>query len=319
MSILKRDEPTATIDDSQAATTTTTTSRTFTLPKIYTPLPSSHTTSTHEDPASYGITVFDAQPTSSTTSTTTHLDPKVTYLPPSFAPLATTTTQTHSSIPMETSSTTTTKSAPEAHSGLSGGQIAGIVIGSVFGGILALYILYVLCWNRRRRSTTIQVDSPSNGMEEKGKQQLYHVDDFDHELLGNDEDEQYNFVPYTDDQPIGLPRTQPQYNPQRVYSTTCIPNDPKEDFRSYYRTKSNPSSESSVSSDSSLQQRPYYGGFNPFYGPYMQPPAVIHGLGINTKESMSGASTPAVFMNRQFVTSPPPLQPTYNGTNSTPM
>lgn len=313
MNLLKRGDSStaamASIGDPQ--TTTTTTTRTYTLPKIYTPLSSKiepTPTTTLEDPGSYGITLFTPHSTESTQKTSI-LDPEVTGLPSLFTPLPA--TKSYVPLPTETAEVKNATSISSTHSGLSGGQIAGIVIGSVFGSFLVLYVFYVVCWNRRRaRATSYQGDSttPGTNIGEKNKQNLYHIDDFDRELM--DDEQQNNYTPYTDDdQPVGLPRTQPIYNPQRVYSTTCIPNNPKEDFRSYYRT-ARPVSSSSDSSESSSKPEqptattfPYYGGFNPVYAPYIQqPPNATLGLGIHTEEPLFGASSATVHQGLNYST-----------------
>jgi hypothetical protein len=48
-------------------------------------------------------------------------------------------------------STTTAQSLDtQQDNSLSSGQLAGIIIGSILGGLLLLYIFYVLCWTRRK-------------------------------------------------------------------------------------------------------------------------------------------------------------------------
>ncbi|KAK4515882.1 uncharacterized protein ATC70_010840 [Mucor velutinosus] len=271
-------------------------SLTYTLPTLYAPMSTSTVTedaTSTEDPGQYHITLFTPAHTSSsildmTEATQKTVDP--------YAPLPTKYSVLVSKAPNEVTRTTkswaiatSTASASasttpsimpvKSYSGLNKGELAGVIVGSIAGGLMAIYLLYVICWGRRKALRKAREEKSLKDMEKKTDHvSTIHLD------YDSDEDEKNPYMHHDDNQPVSLPRTQPQYDPTRIYCSTSR-SDPKEDFRSYYRTSpSNTGNSSSLSEGSTTPLnvhntlQPFYGGFKPFYGPMLQhqPPAFVN-------------------------------------------
>jgi hypothetical protein len=156
---------------------------------------------------------------------------------------------------------------------LNKGQLAGVIVGSVAGGLIVFYLFYVLCWGRRKALRKARKEKELRELDRKTAR--VSTIDLDYENEDENEDEKQS-INHDDNQPISLPRSQPQYDPTRIYYPTSR-SDPREDFKSYYRVSlNNTSNDSSLSggSNTSLNVhnnlQPFYGGFNSYYGPMLQ-------------------------------------------------
>jgi hypothetical protein len=133
-------------------TKTSTVSHQVILPTLYTPLSSRASSTTYidqEHTESFTVQIFTPLPTQLSSA---KYDPDAT-LPPSYLPLSSRAPRMlTSSTTWPTSTATTTAQSLDTHqdNSLSSGQLAGIIIGSILGGLLMLYMFYVLCWTRRK-------------------------------------------------------------------------------------------------------------------------------------------------------------------------
>ncbi|CAO3626009.1 unnamed protein product [Mucor fragilis] len=299
----KRDEPlnesTNSNEEINSSSTPTSSKKplTYTLPNIYTPLPTKTATedaAPTEDPGQYHLTLFapaeTTSPAADTAETTQKAFDPYASLPTEYSALVSKApnevTRTTKSWVIKTSTASTTASvtpsvAPvKSYSGLNKGQLAGVIVASIAGGLMAIYLFYVICWGRRKALRKAREEKELRDMEKKktARVSTIHLD------YDSDENEEKPHMHHDDNQPVSLPRSQPQYDPTRVYCSTSR-SDPKEDFRSYYRTSlSNTSNNSSLSRGSNTplnvhnNMKPFYGGFSPFYGPMLQhqPPAFVN-------------------------------------------
>ncbi|KAL9553785.1 hypothetical protein MBANPS3_003131 [Mucor bainieri] len=292
----KRDDQEA--NASSSTSTSSKKSLTYTLPTMYTPMPSATVTedaaAPTEDPGQYHLTLFtptETSPSNADGSDTTQktVDPYAS-LPTEYSVLVSKApnevTRTTKSWTMTTATTTASASASatpsvipvKSYSGLNKGQLAGVIVGSIAGGLIAIYLFYVICWSRRKALRKAKEEKELRDREKKtNRVSTIHLD------YDSDEDEEKAHMHHDDNQPVSLPRSQPQYDPTRVYCSTSR-SDPKQDFRSYYRTSpGNTSNSSSVSGGSNTplnvhnNLQPFYGGFSPYYGPMLQhqPPAFV--------------------------------------------
>ncbi|KAF1798845.1 hypothetical protein V8B55DRAFT_1521908 [Mucor lusitanicus] len=274
--------------DPSSTTTSSKKSMTYTLPTIYTPMPTAtvvEDATSIEDPGQYHLTLFTPAETLTSnadmTDTTQKTADPYASLPTEYSVLVSKapnevtrstkswviTTSTASASTLATPSVTPVKS----YSGMNKGQLAGVIVGSIAGGLMAIYLFYVVCWGRRKALRKAREEKELRDKEKKtARVSTIHLD------YDSDEDEEKPHMYHDDNQPVSLPRSQPQYDPTRVYCSTSRSN-PKEDFRSYYRTSpSNTSNSSSLSGGSNTplnihnNLQPFYGGFSPFYGPMLQ-------------------------------------------------
>ncbi|KAI8636151.1 hypothetical protein BD408DRAFT_407377 [Parasitella parasitica] len=264
-------------------------SLTYTLPTIYSAITTTaekHVTQT-EDPGKYHITLFTPIATSSTTGTTTKtIDPNA-LIPAEYSVLVSrapneVTRSTKSWLPATTSTSTSFSNTPSSvpiktYSGLDKGKLIGVIIGSIACGLIAFYMFYVICWGRQKALRKTRKEKQLRKLETKNSRTNTINLDYDSE-------DEKQCIYHDDNQIVSLPRSQPQYDPDRVYYPTsrC---DPKEDFRAYYRRVLNSTSNANSlleNSNTFLNARanlqPFYGGFNPYYGPtlHQQSPALFY-------------------------------------------
>ncbi|KAL7333729.1 hypothetical protein PS15p_202593 [Mucor circinelloides] len=330
----KRDAPSreANLSDKQVeSSSSSTTSKkplTYTLPTMYTPMPTTTVTedaTSTEDPGQYHLTLFTPLETSSSIADTVEItqkrvDPYVS-LPTEYSVLVSKApnevTRTTKSWAIATSTASANASATtsvipvKSYSGLNKGQLAGVIVGSIAGGLIAIYLFYVICWGRRKALRKAREEKELQDMEKKAtRASTIHLD------YDSDEDEEKSYMHHDDNQPVSLPRSQLQYDPTRIYSSTSR-SDPKEDFRSYYRTRPNSISNSSSLSGGSntplnvhSNSQPFYGGFSPFYGPMLQPqsPAFVNN---STNNNM-----PLYGVHQQLYMSMPPTTMPVSGNAS---
>ncbi|GAN10839.1 hypothetical protein MAM1_0411c10389 [Mucor ambiguus] len=290
-------------------------SMTYTLPTIYTPMPTATADDTStEVPGQYHLTLFTPAETPLSNADRTDTTQKTvgTYasLPTEYPVLVSKAPNEVTRTAKSWASTTSTASATpsvipvKSYSGLNKGQLAGVIVGSIVGCMMAIYLFYVICWGRRKALRKAREEKELRDMEKKAScVSTIHLD------YDTDEDEEKPHKHHDDNQPVSLPRTQPQYDPTRIYSSTSH-FDPKEDFRSYYRTSpNNTSNNSSFSGNSNTPlnahnnlQQPFYGGFSPYYGPMLQHQP--HAFVSHPKNSM-----PLYVPHQQPYTMAPPTMP----------
>ncbi|CEP11804.1 hypothetical protein [Parasitella parasitica] len=287
-SISRRDDGGSTFVEDVASvintdTSTSKKSLTYTLPTIYSTIAT--TTEDYaiqsEDPGQYHITLFTPRASLSAATTTTKITAPSASIPMEYSVLVSRAPNevirsTHSWLATTTSISASASSTPSSvsvknSSGLNKGKLAGVIIGSIAGVLIAFYLFYVVCWGRQKALHKLRQEKELQESEKTNARVSTINLDYDSE----DEDEKQH-VNHDDNQPVGLPRSQPYYDPNRVYHSTSRSN-PKEDFRSYYRIASNNTSSASSSSEdcnASLNAhanlQPFYGGFNPYYGPILQ-------------------------------------------------
>ncbi len=263
------------------------------LPPIFTPLPSKTVTTPYIPINGFTTSIRSYAPISENTEIAATPTKPAVYLP-SYSPIS------RSHVPASLLDLPTPSPSPspiaitENKQSLSGGKIAGIVVGATIGLLLACYAIYVLCWSRRnivKKSQRKNDKKKSSAekkdyLEKKSKPSGNSVDidqvimeELDEEQkISGDLEKNGVFSKEDENQPITFPRFGKYYDPKRRYSPTSPNSDLREDFRSYYKARalergsSSSGSSSSASSDPPLPfgQVPFYGEFNPYYGPMMQ-------------------------------------------------
>lgn len=296
MAINKRQD-----DNSVDEEATPTTTYEYSLPPIYTPLPSKTTTTPYVPINGFTTSIHSYTPIAEITDIPTPTRTTVPFYLPSYSPISKSVEPIN--LPALPTSSTSPSPLPvqENKQGLSGGVIAGIVIGAVAGVVLVCYAIYVLCWSRRNIASKKKLKNnkdnnnkdnekvETNNSKPNGKNNKYSgntvdveqqvtVEESDEEdISGGDSTEKQNDIFSSNDgnQPITFPRFG-KYDPKRRYSPTSHNSDLREDFRSYYKHRalleqgsSSSGSSSSAGSDTQVPM-PFYGGFNPYYGPMMQ-------------------------------------------------
>ncbi|KAI8987918.1 hypothetical protein BDF20DRAFT_832802 [Mycotypha africana] len=213
------------------ATSSTFKPATFTLPHIYTPLPTSSTSDSRNTEPPDGVTLklFPTTTTAEQTATVSTDNSNTAVntnnndnadLPKHFSKLTSRApneiTRT-TLMPWTTSSSQITASASASvrhfsknDHRLDGGHIAGAVIGSVVGALLIGYIFYVLCWSRQK---TLR-----RAREERRARQPW-------EKMENAQQKSRMMS-------MRVPRSQPQYSHNRVDSAAL--HDSEEDDKSSY-------------------------------------------------------------------------------------
>jgi hypothetical protein len=150
MAINKRQD-----DNSVDEEATPTATYEYSLPPIYTPLPSKTATTPYVPINGFTTSIHSYTPIAEITDMPTPTRTTVLFYLPSYSPISRSVEPVN--LPALPTSSPSPSPSPvqENKQGLSGGVIAGIVIGAVAGVVLVCYAIYVLYWSQRITRTTV--------------------------------------------------------------------------------------------------------------------------------------------------------------------
>lgn len=292
----------------------------YDLPKIYSPIAT--TTNKNiiptEDPEQYHITLFTPIATDTKDATRTKVVDPDASIPTMYSAHVSkvpneVTRSKKSWVPttaLASASATPSTIPVKSYSGLNKGQLAGVIVGSVTGGLIVFYSFYVICWGRRKALRKARKEKELRELERKNARASINS-------LGYDNEDEKQHIHHDDNQLISLPRSQAQYDPTRIYYQTSR-SDPREEFRSYYKVPlNNTSSRSSLSGGSNTSLsihnnlEPSYDGFSPYYRPILQHQPLAF---FNDNNNGSGNNMPFYAFHQSFMCAPPTI-PVSNNVN----